>query len=82
MNHFLASYKWVLVGIALGGIGGYGYYFFVGCASGNCAITSSPVISTLYGMLMGGLFMNLFSGKKAAKTNQNSDKHAGLDKNE
>lgn len=63
----MAKYKWIILGVIAGGIAGYCYYAFVGCASGTCAITSSPVISTLYGMLMGGLFLNLFSGKKETK---------------
>ncbi len=53
--------KWILVGAGVGALGGFAYYYFVGCASGTCAITSSPVNSTLYGTLMGALFMNLFS---------------------
>ncbi len=37
----------------LGAVGGYCYYHFVGCATGACAITSNPVISTLYGGVIG-----------------------------
>lgn len=48
------------LGIAIGAIAGYGYYFYVGCASGTCAITSKPINSTLYGALMGGLIFNMF----------------------
>ena len=48
------------IGIAIGALAGYGYYFYVGCASGNCAITSKPLNSTLYGALMGGLIFNMF----------------------
>lgn len=48
------------LGIAIGAIAGYGYYFYVGCASGTCAITSKPLNSTLYGALMGGLIFNMF----------------------
>lgn len=47
-------------GVVIGLIAGYAYYYFVGCASGTCAITSKPLNSTLYGGLMGGLFFNLF----------------------
>jgi hypothetical protein len=47
------------IGIATGALAGYGYYFFVGCASGSCAITSKPLNSTLYGALMGGLVFNM-----------------------
>jgi hypothetical protein len=48
------------IGIAIGAIAGYAYYFYVGCASGTCAITSKPLNSTLYGALMGGLLFNMF----------------------
>jgi Family of unknown function (DUF6132) len=48
------------LGIAIGAVAGYSYYFFVGCASGTCAITSKPLNSTLYGALMGGLVFNMF----------------------
>lgn len=48
------------LGIAIGAIAGYGYYFYVGCASVTCAITSKPLNSTLYGALMGGLIFNMF----------------------
>lgn len=48
------------IGIVIGGIAGYFYYHFVGCASGSCTITSKPVNSTLYGGLMGGLLFNMF----------------------
>lgn len=45
----------LLIGLAIGGVGGYMYYYYIGCNSGSCAITSSPVNSTLYGVLLGGL---------------------------
>ncbi len=39
-----------------GGVGGYLYYRFVGCATGSCAITSNPYVSTLFGGVFGYLF--------------------------
>jgi hypothetical protein len=36
-----------------GGILGYLYYYFVGCASGTCAITSSPIMSVIFGGVLG-----------------------------
>ena len=51
--------KWALA-IVLGAIAGYTYWFYVGCTSGSCAITSSPVNSTIYGAVMGGLVLNMF----------------------
>ena len=32
---------------------GFAYYYFVGCASGTCPITSNPYVSTAYGALVG-----------------------------
>lgn len=57
------------IGVVVGLIAGYAYYYYVGCASGTCAITSKPLNSTLYGGLMGGLLFNMFvtSPKKKDK---------------
>ena len=32
---------------------GFAYYALIGCNSGTCAITSSPLNSTAYGALIG-----------------------------
>ena len=48
------------IGVIVGCIAGYAYYYYVGCASGTCTITSKPLNSTLYGGLMGGLLFNIF----------------------
>lgn len=52
------------LGIIIGTIAGYLYYYYVGCASGTCAITSKPLNSSLYGGLMGGLLLNMFVQNK------------------
>lgn len=61
--------NWMIwgLGIVIGAVSGYLYWYFVGCASGSCAITSSPVNSTLYGGLMGGLVINMFNSSKGNK---------------
>jgi len=43
------------LGVVLGGIVGYAYFYFIGCQSGTCPITSNPLISTAYGSLVGAL---------------------------
>jgi hypothetical protein len=48
------------LGIVIGALTGYLYYFYVSCASGTCAITSKPLNSTLYG----GLLLNMFVKNK------------------
>jgi uncharacterized membrane protein YdjX (TVP38/TMEM64 family) len=55
------------IGIVIGSFVGYAYYYYVGCASGTCAITSKPLNSTLYGSLMGGLLFNLFVKERKNK---------------
>ncbi len=57
---FLKKQKLMLIAVAAGAVLGYLYYHFVGCASGACAITSHPANSTLYGAIMGGLFLKTF----------------------
>lgn len=42
-----------IVAVAVGTILGLLNYFFVGCTSGNCAITSNPYLSMAIGGLMG-----------------------------
>lgn len=59
MKKWLLNNKLTLIGAIAGAIGGYLYYYFVGCASGTCGITSSPVNSTLYFAVLGGLIVNL-----------------------
>ena len=48
------------IGIVVGAIAGYLYYYYIGCASGTCSITSKPLNSSLYGAVMGGLIFNMF----------------------
>jgi hypothetical protein len=47
----------------LGALGGYAYYYFVGCRSGTCPISSNPWISTVYGAGM-GLILTIGERKK------------------
>jgi len=64
-----AKDNWLLItGVILGAITGYLYWHQVGCSSGTCAITSSPINSTLYGCLLGGSFASLFKKEKKNKT--------------
>jgi hypothetical protein len=60
----LNKYKFHILGLIIGAIAGYAYYYFVGCASGTCAITSKPLNSSLYGAVMGGLLADLFKKEK------------------
>lgn len=59
LKKWFLNNKLIILGVILSGIVGYLYYYFIGCASGTCGITSSPVNSTLYFAVLGGLVMNL-----------------------
>jgi hypothetical protein len=43
----------MIIGAAIGGALGFLYYKLVGCSSGTCPITSKPLNSILYGVVMG-----------------------------
>jgi phage shock protein E len=64
--NFFTTYKILLIGIFLGAVAGFLYYYFVGCSGGSCQITSKPLNSSLYGAMMGGMISNIFtkSGKE------------------
>ncbi|HUJ11573.1 MAG TPA: DUF6132 family protein [Verrucomicrobiae bacterium] len=49
-----------IAGVVIGGLLGFANYRFVGCASGTCPLTSNPWLSTMYGMLIGGLIAGFF----------------------
>jgi len=51
----------VVAGAALG----FTYYYYIGCTSGSCAISSNPYISTIYGGLIG--FLLSIPNKKKLK---------------
>ena len=63
--------KWI-IGITIGAAFGFTYWYFVGCNSGSCAITSSPINSSIYGGLMGLLLVNSFSDSRKDNTESKS----------
>jgi hypothetical protein len=79
MEFFKSLTVWHKRAIAaiVGGAGGYAYYYYIGCMSGTCAITSNPYISTMYGMAMGALFVN--SPKKKALEEINGTDNTATD---
>ncbi len=73
MKKILKQHWLMLLGLVVGGLGGYLYWHFIGCSSGTCPLTSSPVNSTLAGTLLGGLLFSSFD-KKKDKDNEKEDK--------
>lgn len=55
---------------AAGAVLGFGYYYFIGCRTGTCPLTSNPVITTFYGLIMGvvaGFDLRLFKKRTENK---------------
>ncbi|MEE8335969.1 MAG: DUF6132 family protein [Candidatus Neomarinimicrobiota bacterium] len=53
IKKFNLLFKKYFPGIAAGCLLGYAYYYFIGCRTGACAITSDPVNTVIYGGIMG-----------------------------
>jgi hypothetical protein len=64
LKQFYKNNRLIIWGVPVGAIGGYLYWYFIGCPSGACPITANPISSTLYGMLFGGLLFGLFKKEK------------------
>ncbi len=68
-----------LILTVIGGVVGYIYYRFWGCANQTCPITSNPYLTILYGMLFGYLLTpNKKSSKKSKDETNFSNKNSGL----
>lgn len=67
MKSFLQNNILAIIGVLVGALGGYLYWKFVGCNTGTCPITSSPLNSTLYGAVLGGLLFSIFKRKPKKK---------------
>lgn len=59
MTLFLA--KRLALGFLIGGALGYGYHRLVGCQTGACPLTATPLRGILYGAVMGCIWA--FTGK-------------------
>ncbi len=65
---FIKQYWLIAAGILAGVAGGYLYWQQIGCVTGTCPITSSPVNSSLYGAMMGGLLFSILKKEKKQNT--------------
>jgi len=53
-----------IIGLLIGGVAGFLYYHFIGCASGTCPITSNPYLTVVYGAFLGYLVSDMFKKKE------------------
>lgn len=69
MKKWFKTNQLYFIGAAIGAVGGYAYWYFIGCSSGTCGITSSPVNSTVYFSAVGALALSTF------KKTENKQQH-------
>jgi len=60
MNKYIKISLFAALGAGLG----FAYYYFIGCRSGSCPITSNGYLTTMYGALM-GLILGFPTKKKS-----------------
>lgn len=48
--------KRLLLGVLIGGVIGFGYQKLIGCRTGTCPLTATPLRAILYGAVIGMLF--------------------------
>jgi len=81
MKNFIQKHKWGLLLILAGGIAGYLYWFYIGCNTGTCPITSIWYSNTLLGGFIGylaGDSIDEYINKKKQKQNGKiSETHTG-----
>ena len=60
--------KRLVIGVVLGAMGGFAYYYFVGCSTGSCPLSSNPYLMTIWGIFFGSVLF--FKQEKKEKTKQ------------
>lgn len=66
------KYKKSMVGILLGALAGYAYWYFYGCVNG-CTITGSALNSSLYFGFMGYLVAGMWKPSEKASSTHNKE---------
>ena len=51
----ILRYKFEIIFSVIGFFAGYAYWYYIGCASGTCAITARWYTSSIYGVIIGFL---------------------------
>ncbi len=60
IKSYIKQSRLTIIGIIVGSLGGYLFWHYIGCMSGTCPITSSPLNSAIFGSIIGGLVFSMF----------------------
>lgn len=60
IKNYIKQSRLTIIGIIVGSLGGYLFWHYIGCMSGTCPITSSPLNSAIFGSIIGGLVFSMF----------------------
>jgi hypothetical protein len=55
---FVKEEKSLFIGSFVGGVGGFLFWYYVGCSTGFCPVISSPVLSVIGGALFGAILFS------------------------
>jgi hypothetical protein len=66
MKKWIDNYKFPIITALIGALFGVLYWYYIGCDSGGCAITSVWYRTSIYGAVMGWLVGDIV--KKKSKT--------------
>ena len=64
---------WIAGGLLFGIFAGFGYWYFIGCNTGTCPITSIWYNTSAYGGLMGGLLGSMVFSMITHKNQNDND---------
>ena len=70
MKGWINTHKIPIIIALIGAIFGLLYWYYIGCISGSCAITSVWYRTMLYGLIMGWLIGDLAKDKFYKKRNE------------
>ena len=61
MKNWIIKNKLYFLGAVIGALAGFLYWKYVGCLTGTCSITASPLNSTIYFAIFGSMLFGLFT---------------------
>lgn len=70
MKNFIRKNRFGLILLLPGALGGFLYWYYIGCNSGTCPITSVWHNSAIYGAILGFVAGNIFDDRRRKKAGE------------